>query len=166
MIAENVMSNDLSDLLTPDLIVVGVAATSKKSMFQQLGALVAPTLALDAATVSTALADRERLGSTGFGGGVAIPHARIAGLPRIVIIVARLLQAIEYQAVDDTPVDIIVAMLSPPDAGADHLKALARVSRRFRDRIFVDKLRGAGSRDAFYALLTADEPGRGARDAA
>lgn len=160
------MPSDLSDLLHPDLIVVGVAATSKKGLFQQLGALAAPALELDAAVVATALADRERLGSTGFGGGVAIPHARIDGLRRIVIIVARLAQPIEFQAVDDLPVDIIAAMLSPPEAGADHLKALARVSRRFRDRNFVAKLRGAGSRDALYALLTADEPGSDKRDAA
>lgn len=159
------MSNDLSDLLSPDLVVVGVAAASKKAMFQQLGALIAPALDLDASHVAAALADRERLGSTGFGGGVAIPHARIPGLKRIVITVARLSQAIDFQAVDDVPVDMIVAMLSPPDAGADHLKALARVSRRFRDRGLVAKLRGAGSRDALYALLTADEPGQ-ARDAA
>lgn len=159
------MASDLSDLLLPDLVVVGVGATNKKNLFQQLGALIAPALDLDAATVAAALADRERLGSTGFGGGVAIPHARIEGLPRIVIAVVRLAQGIEFQAVDDVPVDLIVAMLSPPDAGAEHLKALARVSRKFRDRKFVDKLRGAGSRDAMYVLLTADEPGA-SRDAA
>jgi PTS system nitrogen regulatory IIA component len=160
------MSSDLSDLLLPDLVLVGVGVTSKKGLFQQLGALAAPALGLDASLVAAALGDRERLGSTGFGGGVAIPHARIAGLPRIVVIVVRLAQAIEFQAVDDNPVDIVVAMLSPPDAGADHLKALARVSRRFRDRTLVAKLRGAGSRDAFYALLTADDPASGSRDAA
>ena len=159
------MASDLSDLLFPDLVVVGVGATNKKNLFQRIGALAAPILELDAETITGALADRERLGSTGFGGGIAIPHARIKGLPRIVIIVARLAQAIEFQAVDDVPVDMVVAMLSPPDAGADHLKALARVSRRFRDRNFVAKLRGAGSRDAMYVLLTADEAG-GARDAA
>ena len=160
------MASDLSDLLHPDLIVVGVAATNKKNLFQQLGALAAPALDLDATEVATALFEREKLGSTGFGGGVAIPHARIKGLPRIVLVIARLAQPIEFQAVDDLPVDIAVTMLSPPEAGADHLKALARVSRRFRDRTFVAKLRGAGSRDALYALLTADEPGSDARDAA
>jgi PTS system nitrogen regulatory IIA component len=159
------MASDLSDLLHPDLIVVGVAASSKKSLFQQLGNLAAAALDLDPAVVSIALADREKLGSTGFGGGVAIPHARIAGLPRIVAIVARLTQPIAFQAVDDLPVDMVVAMLSPPDAGAEHLKALARISSRFRDRAFVAKLRGAGSRDAIYALLTADDPGT-TRDAA
>jgi PTS system nitrogen regulatory IIA component len=159
------MSNDLSDLLHPDIVVVGVAATSKKSLFLQLGGIVAPAVGLDPALIAGALADREKLGSTGFGGGVAIPHARVADLSRIVVGVARLAQPIDFQAVDDMPVDIVVAMLSPPDAGADHLKALARVSRRFRDRAFVAKLRGAGSRDALYALLTADDGGH-ARDAA
>ena len=159
------MSTDLSDLLFPDLVVVGVTASSKKQLFQQVGALVAPVLQLDAALVATALAEREKLGSTGFGGGVAIPHARIVGLDRIVAIIARLTQPFDYQSVDDVPVDVVVAMLSPPAAGADHLKALARVSRRFRDAAFVAKLRGAGSRDACYALLTQHDNG-GARDAA
>ncbi|WP_085810011.1 PTS sugar transporter subunit IIA [Sphingomonas sp. TZW2008] len=159
------MSNDLSDLLHPDLVVVGVAATSKKTLFQQLGSIVAPAIEGEASAITAALAEREKLGSTGFGGGVAIPHARIADLPRIIVGVARLAQPIDFQAVDDMPVDIVVMMLSPPDAGAEHLKALARVSRRFRDRAFVAKLRGAGSRDALYALLTADD-GSHARDAA
>ncbi|MCD2316852.1 PTS sugar transporter subunit IIA [Sphingomonas sp. IC-11] len=159
------MASDLSDLLHPDLITVGVTASNKKMLFQQLGALAAQTLGLAGGAVSTALAEREKLGSTGFGGGVALPHARIQGLPRIVVMIARLAQPVEFQAVDDMPVDLIVAILSPPDAGADHLKALARVSNRLRDRAFVAKLRGAGSRDAIYALLTSDEPGS-TRDAA
>ena len=159
------MASDLSDLLHPDLIVVGVTASNKKMLFQQLGALAAQTLDLNAGEVAAALADREKLGSTGFGGGVALPHARIRDLPRIVVMIARLVQPVEFQAVDDMPVDLIVAILSPFSAGADHLKALARISHRLRDRGFVAKLRGAGSRDAIYALLTADEPGS-TRDAA
>jgi len=159
------MSSDLSDLLHPDLIAVGVMASNKKILFQHLGALAAPTLGLDGADVAVALAEREKLGSTGFGSGVALPHARIEGLPRIVIMIARLVQPIEFNAVDDMPVDLVVAILSPVGAGADHLKALARVSHRLRDRAFVDKLRGAGSRDAIYALITADDTGT-ARDAA
>ena len=159
------MASDLSDLLHPDLVVVGVMANNKKILFQQLGALAGPPLGLDPSMVTNALAEREKLGSTGFGGGVAIPHARLPGLSRIVVIVARLAQPIEFNAIDDMPVDIVVGMLSPASAGADHLKALARVSGRFRDHGFVAKLRGAGSRDAIYALLTADEPGMD-RDAA
>ena len=156
------MSADLSDLLFPDCVLVGVTAATRKALFQQLGVIAAPHVDVAAKTIAAALAAREKLGSTGFGGGVAIPHARIEGLPRIVALIARLTQPIEFDAVDDAPVDIVVAMLSPPQAGADHLKALARVSRRFRDRAFVAKLRGAGSRDAIWALLTADET----RDAA
>lgn len=159
------MASDLSDLLHPDLIAVGVTASNKKTALQQLGVLAGPTLGLDAGSVATALAEREKLGSTGFGGGVALPHARINGLQRIVIMIARLAQPIEFNAVDDMPVDLLVSILSPVAAGADHLKALARVSHRLRDRAFVDMLRGAGSRDAIYALLTADDPGN-ARDAA
>ena len=156
------MTSDLSDLLSPDFVLVDLAASSKKALFQQLGQVAGPALGLDAATVTSAPAARERLGSTGFGGGVAIPHARIAGVAQIAVMVARLARPIDFAAVDDVPVDIVIAMFSPPEAGADHLKALARVSRRFRDREFVDKLRGAASRDAFYALLAADET----RDAA
>lgn len=156
------MSADLSDLLLPDAIVVGVSAASKKAVFTQLAAAAATATGLMPKPIAAALTAREKLGSTGFGGGVAIPHARVEGLDRIVVLVVRLAQPIDFTAVDDAPVDIVVALLSPPTAGAEHLKALARVSRRFRDRAFVAKLRGAGSRDAMLALLTADET----RDAA
>lgn len=151
------MTSDLSDLLSHDLVLVDVVVSSKKALFQHIGAITGAALALDPATIATGLAEREKLGSTGFGGGVAIPHARIPEISRIVVLVARLAKPIDFAAVDDVSVDIVVAMLSPPNAGAEHLKALARISRRFRDRGFVEKLRGAGSRDAFYALLTADE---------
>ena len=156
------MASDLSDLLSPELIVLGLPAASKKALFSQLGALVAPTLGIDARVAAEALAAREKEGSTGFGGGVAIPHARIAALPRIALAVARLAQPLDYGALDDAPVDIVVAMFSPPQAGGQHLKALARVARRLRDRALVAKLRGAGSPDAIYALLT----DHGVRDAA
>ena len=155
------MSIDLSDLLSPDLVLAGLAVANKKALFQQIANVAAPALAVEAKHLARGLAVRERLGSTGFGGGVAIPHARIDGLSRITAVVARLTRAIDFQAVDDVPVDIAVALFSPPDAGDAHLKALARVSRRLRDRAFVAKLRGAGSRDALYALLNADD----ARDA-
>ncbi len=155
------MSIDISDLLSPDLVVAGLAVANKKALFQQIANLAAPIVAVESKQLASGLAARERLGSTGFGGGVAIPHARIDGLSRITAVVARLARAIDFQAVDDAPVDIAVALFSPPDAGGAHLKALARVSRRLRDRGFVAKLRGAGSRDALFALLDADE----ARDA-
>ncbi|MFA6116539.1 MAG: PTS sugar transporter subunit IIA [Sphingomonas sp.] len=153
---------DLSDLLLPETVLERLAAANKKSLFQQLATAAAAAYGLDAAAVAEGLVKREKLGSTGFGSGVATPHARIAGLNHVVGVFARLAQPIDFQAVDDLPVDIVFMLLSPVDAGALHLKALARVSRRLRERGFVDKLRGAGSRDAIYALLTADE----ARDAA
>lgn len=153
---------DFSDLLTPGVVLKDVNAVSKKAALQQLATAAAAGYGLDAKAAVAALLDRERIGSTGFGAGVAIPHAKLAGLDRVVGVFARLSEAIDFQAIDDLPVDIIFMMLSPLDGGAGHLKALARVSRQLRDRGFVAKLRGAGSPDALYALWTADE----ARDAA
>ena len=153
---------DLSDLLLPETVFERLAVANKKSLFQQLATAAAATYGLDSVVAADGLIKREKLGSTGFGSGVATPHARITGLNHVVGVFARLAQPIDFQAVDDLPVDIVFMLLSPVDAGALHLKALAKVSRRLRERGFVDKLRGAGSRDALYALLTADE----ARDAA
>lgn len=153
---------DLSDLLLPEMVAVDVSAATRKAAFTQIGAFAAPVLRAEARVIADALAAREKLGSTAFGGGVAIPHARLAGLDRIVAGAIRLSQPIDFDAVDDAPVDLLLVLLSPPNAGGDHLKALARISRRLRDRGFVAKLRGAGSRDAIWALLTSDD----ARDAA
>jgi PTS system nitrogen regulatory IIA component len=156
------MMTDFSDLLSPDTVLANLSVPTKKALFQALGAAAADRHGLDPRTVAERLADREKLGSTGFGGGIAIPHAKIAGLDGIVGVVARLAQPIDVDAVDDMPVDLVFMLLSPPEAGAEHLKTLARVSRALRNPDFVAKLRGAGSRDALYALLTAAE----ARDAA
>ena len=107
--------------------------------------------------IASSINERERLGSTGFGEGIAIPHGKIEGLERIHGFFVRLDPAIPYQAVDDLPVDLVFLLLSPADAGADHLKALASVSRTLRDRDTVAKLRGARSKDAIYALLAGDD---------
>jgi PTS system nitrogen regulatory IIA component len=149
--------NDFSDLLRPDAVAMGMALSAKKPLMTILGTMGAAAIAIDARLITEKLTDRERLGSTGFGGGVAIPHAKLAGLVAPVGLFVRLTQPIDYQAVDDAPVDLVFALLSPPDAGSDHLKALARVSRRLRDRAFLAKLRGAASREALYALFTADD---------
>ncbi|MCW3834884.1 PTS sugar transporter subunit IIA [Sphingomonas canadensis] len=153
---------DLSDLLTPDAVVDGIVAGNRKTLLQQLGALAERVYGQSAREVTERLAAREKLVSTGFGGGIAIPHARMEALPRVMGLFARLEKPVEFAAVDDLPVDLVFVLLSPSGAGAEHLKALARVSRRLRDRGFAAKLRGAGSRDALYALLTGVE----ARDAA
>ncbi|WP_420138597.1 PTS sugar transporter subunit IIA [Sphingomonas sp.] len=145
--------DDLSDLLSPDAALIGVAAPNKKALFQQLSANAAALTGLDARLIMERLLDRERLGSTGFGGGVAIPHGKMEGSDRVTGLVARLASPIEFQAIDDMPVDLVFVLLSPPDAGVEHLKALARVSRKLRDKAFVAKLRGAASPDALYALF-------------
>jgi PTS system nitrogen regulatory IIA component len=153
---------DLSDLLVPEAVLAGVTAVNKKALFQQLGAAAARAYGLDAKLVAERLAEREKLGSTGFGGGIAIPHGRLDGLDHIVAVFATMAQPVDFAAVDDLPVDLVFMLLSPVAAGADHLKALASVSRRLRDRNFAAKLRGAGSTDALFALLAGVE----ARDAA
>ncbi len=154
--------SDLSDLLRYDMVLRDVTVPNKKALFQHLSTTVAPMIDIGARTIADGLNERERLGSTGFGAGVAIPHAKLSGLAQVTGVVARLAQPIAFDAVDDLPVDLVFALLSPREAGADHLKALARVSRRLRDRAFLGKLRGAASNDALYALFTADD----ARDAA
>ncbi len=157
----NVMT-DLTDLLIPEAVLGDVTVAGKKKLFAQLGQAAHRAWGLDARLVADSIAERERLGTTGFGSGIAIPHGRIAGIERVRGVFVRLTQPIDFDAVDDAPVDIVFMLLSPGDAGADHLKALARVSRAMRDRSFADKLRGAASDDALYALLAGVE----ARDAA
>jgi nitrogen PTS system EIIA component len=149
--------NEISDILAVDCVDAKLTVTSKKSLFQQLASAAAPVTGRPAKEIVTGLSERERLGSTGFGEGIAIPHGKIEGLDRIYGFFFRLDPAIPYQAVDDLPVDLIFLLLSPADAGADHLKALAGVSRALRDRETVAKLRGARSRDAIYALLAGDD---------
>jgi nitrogen PTS system EIIA component len=147
----------LSEMLAPGAVAVGLSVTNKKSLFQHLGAVAEREYGLSAQDVIERLTERERLGSTGFGSGIAIPHGKVAGLDRIVAICARLAQPIDFQSIDQLPVDVIFCLLSPPDAGADHLKALAQISRWLRDPLFVAKLRGAGSDDAVYAVLSGTE---------
>lgn len=153
---------DFSDMLRPDAVQTGVIATNKKAVFHHIATIAAEIVDADPKLIAERLAAREKLGSTGFGGGVAIPHAKLDGLAQVTGVFVRLTQAVDFQAVDDLPVDLVFMLLSPTDAGAVHLKALARVSRRLRDKAFLEKLRGAGSPDALYALFTADE----VRDAA
>ncbi|WP_394998492.1 PTS sugar transporter subunit IIA [Sphingomonas sp.] len=152
----------LSELLDFDSIRTGVSAKTKRALLNQLGLYAAQRMGLDPDAVQSCIAERERLGSTGFGNGVAIPHGKVAGLKTVYAIVVRLSDPIDFKAVDGAPVDIVFLMLSPPDAGADHLKALAAISRVVRNAATIEKLRGARSRDAFAAVLMgADE-----RDAA
>jgi PTS system nitrogen regulatory IIA component len=152
----------LSDILSPRAIVAAMQVRNKKFLFQQLAQIAAELTGAETRVIIERLNDREKLGSTGFGGGVAIPHGKLEGLDHVIGVFARLVQPIEFGAIDEMPVDLVFLLLSPPDAGVEHLKALASVSRQLRDRSFVAKLRGAGSEDALYALLITGET----RDAA
>ena len=153
---------DLSDLLRPEAVLTGVAGGTKKAVLAAVAGAAAVIVGQDARDIGDRLAAREKLGSTGFGQGVALPHTRLPYLAAVTGVFVRLAKPVEFGAVDDAPVDLVFALFSPVEAGADHLKALARVSRRLRDRAFLAKLRGAASSDALYALLCDDQ----ARDAA
>ena len=153
---------DLSDLVAVDAVEADFVAANKKALFQHLAAAASRHTGIPAKRILAALNDREKLGSTGFGNGVAIPHGKVEGLPRLFGYFARLSSPVDFGAVDELPVDLVFLLLSPPDAGADHLKALAAVSRTFRDREALAKLRGARSKDALFALLAGEET----RDAA
>ena len=152
----------LADFLDFDAIKTALPGGNKRSLLQQLANLAGQRLGADSALVLASLTEREALGSTGFGQGVAIPHGKIEGLNRIYGLFARLGEAVDYKAIDGRPVDLVFLLLSPPDSGAEHLKALAAISRVTRHGATLDKMRGARSRDALAAVLMgADE-----RDAA
>lgn len=152
----------LADFLDFDAIKTALPGGNKKSLLQQLSALAGQRLGVDPAAIHASLTEREQLGSTGFGQGVAIPHGKVEALKQIYGIFARLSEPLDYKAIDGRPVDLVFLLLSPPDAGAEHLKALAAISRITRNAAVLEKMRGARSRDALAAvLLGADE-----RDAA
>ena len=152
----------LTEFLDFEAIKPGLSAGNKRQLLQQLASLAGARLQLDAAAILGSIAEREKLGSTGFGQGVAIPHGKIEGLSQIYCLFARLSEPVRYDAIDGAPVDLVFLLLSPPEAGAEHLKALAAVSRVVRHGPTLDKMRGARSRDALAAVLMgADE-----RDAA
>jgi nitrogen PTS system EIIA component len=152
----------LESLVYPATVKAHVALDSRKSIFSYCGDLAARTLGLDAGQVAEALLLRERLGSTGFGRGIALPHAKLEGLAGVRALFIQMQRPIDFAAVDGLPVDLFFILLSPIDAGADHLKALASASRMLRNEAMADRLRGAKNDEALYALLVDGE----ARDAA
>ncbi|MFT3966903.1 MAG: PTS sugar transporter subunit IIA [Sphingobium sp.] len=154
--------NDFSDLVVAKAVKANVAASNKKQVFQLLSEIAAGAYAVSAAEVVERLTERERLGSTGFGGGIAIPHAKLDTIADVRGAVLLLDEAVPFDAVDDMPVDVVFMLLSPSDSGAEHLKMLARVSRFLRNEAQVKRLRGAQSDDALHVILTGGE----ARDAA
>lgn len=145
---------EIADLITPRSVLAALRAASKKQALQELARRAATLTGISERTIFDVLSERERLGSTGIGTGIGIPHGKLPGLDKLYGLFARLERPIPFDAIDDQPVDLIFVLLAPENAGADHLKALARVSRMLRDRAVCDKLRGTDSPDALYALLT------------
>lgn len=145
---------DLGDLIDEEAIVGALRASSKKQALQLLAERISKTTKLDERSVFDALLQRERLGSTGVGHGIAIPHAKLPGVSRILGLFARLEKPIDFEALDDEPVDLIFVLIAPEGAGADHLKALARVARVLRDPAIAAKLRGTMDATALFTILT------------
>lgn len=145
---------DLADLLDEKSVVGSLRAPTKKQALQALAEKVAAVSTLDERQVFEALLQRERLGSTGVGHGIAIPHAKLAGAPRIIGVFARLERPVDFEALDDEPVDLVFVLIAPESAGADHLKALARVARVLRDPAVGNKLRGTSDPTALHTILT------------
>lgn len=145
---------DLSDLLVIDAILPRLKSANKKQALQEMAAKAAALTARDERDIFETLMQREKLGSTGVGHGVAIPHGKLAGLDRLVGVFALLDRPIDFDSLDGEPVDVMFLLLAPESAGADHLKALARIARVLRDDGTAAKLRAADDAAAMYALLT------------
>jgi PTS system nitrogen regulatory IIA component len=146
---------DLSDVITPEAILPSLKANSKKQALQAIAEKAAAMTGVAERDIFDTLNRREKLGSTGVGGGIAIPHGKLPGVTRIVGIFARLAKPIDFEALDETPVDLIFLLLAPENAGADHLKTLARIARLFREPGVAGKLRASSDANAIYAVLTA-----------
>jgi nitrogen PTS system EIIA component len=153
---------DLCDLLAPDGIISSLEAESKKHALQELSTIAAERTGLDAREIFNTLLQRERLGSTGLGRGIAIPHVKLEGLSGILCLFARLDQPIEYESHDGEPVDLMFLLLAPHHASGDHLKALARISRVVREPSILDSLRNAPDDKALRSALTTVIPSHAA----
>ena len=153
---------ELTDLLDGECVVANLRATSKKQVLQELARRAADITNIDERKIFAVLMDRERLGTTGVGSGIAIPHGKLPELDRLYGIFARLEKPVDFQSIDERPVDLIFVLLAPEEAGAGHLKALARVSRLLRDQNTCEKLRGTSEVDALSAILTESQEIRAA----
>lgn len=145
---------ELSRLLQPNAVKAFATVASKKRLFQELGEIAHTAYGLNAAATFDALQERESLGPTGVGHGIALPHARLEGLERVVAVFVRLERLLDYDSVDRQPVDLVMALFAPKDSGVDHLKALALVSRTMRDPSLCAKLRANTDAAALHAVLT------------
>ena len=144
----------ITDLVAPEAILPALKVSSKKQALQELAAKAAALTGQNERSVVEVLLQREKLGTTAVGYGVAIPHGKLPKLEKLFGLFARLDRPIDFEAMDGQPVDLIFLLLAPEGAGADHLKALARVSRLLRNQQVTEKLRAAKSAEAIYAILT------------
>ena len=145
---------DLSDLITPEGVIPALRAKAKKQALSELAERASQLTGIEHRLIFEALWQRERLGSTGVGRGIAIPHGKLPKLRSMLSVFARLEEPIDFESIDDEPVDLIFLLLAPEGAGADHLKALARISRLMRDPDTIRKLRNSKDRAALYSVLT------------
>lgn len=148
---------NLGDFVTHDAIIPDLRVSSKKQLLQSVAEKASALTGLSARAVFDTILQRERLGSTGVGKGIAIPHGKFPGFDRITGVFARLHTPIDFEALDDQPVDIVFLLLAPESAGADHLKALSRIARVLRDPMRTSKLRATADVDALYAFLTEEQ---------
>ena len=149
---------DLADLIDRDAIIPALKANSKKKLLQDLSGPAGRRTGVPERRIFETILQRERLGSTGVGNGIAIPHGKLAGVERMTGVFARLINPVEFDAIDNAPVDLVFLLLAPENAGADHLKALSRIARTLRDPARVERLRATDDADALLAVLS--EPTR------
>src|SRR5215472_13925891 len=143
----------LVDLVAPNAVIPSLKVNSKKQALQELAAKAAELSGQSERAIFEVLLQREKLGSTGVGNGIAIPHGKLPKLTKLFGLFARLERAIDFEALDSQPVDLVFLLLAPEGAGADHLKALARVARLLREPDVVRKLRDSRDAEALYAVL-------------
>jgi PTS system nitrogen regulatory IIA component len=145
---------NLPNIISADAILPHLKVQSKKQLLQELSQHLGSALAIDQRIIFETLLTREKLGSTGLGQGIAIPHGRLPSITKVHGLFAKLATPIEFDSVDGEPVDLVFVLLSPDHAGADHLTALARISRLLRAPATLAKLRGATTAEGLYAILT------------
>ncbi len=153
---------EIAELITPESVIPNLKVTSKKQALQELAKRAATLFDIGEREVFEVLLEREKLGTTGVGNGIAIPHGKLADLGTLYGLFARLERPVDFDSIDERPVDLIFLLLAPENAGAEHLKALSRVSRVLRDKGVCNKLRATDTPEALYSLLTDQTANRAA----
>lgn len=144
----------ISDIVSQNTIITSLKATNKREVLEEMSAKLARHENIDVHLVEDAVLERENLGSTAYGGGVAFPHARIDGAKRVKAYFTKLADPVDFDAIDSQPVDLIFMLVSPENSGADHLEALAILSKTLHNKTICSKLRKAASKDEIYKILT------------